>query len=157
MKELNKHAPCKFASRIQKQLFLKPWITKDIFDTIYRKQKMYKTHFKSVDPHEIAKYEVCLKSNETVDAAQTTFIPEKKALLFMMSQCLMVSKTKFQHSVTTTFFFARFSVRALSLRPFCENLVKFRIFGFSSMRRMSVGQQINLKFLVRLGKLQLKH
>ena len=48
----------------------------------------------------------------------------------MMSQCLMISKTKFQQSVTTTFFFVRFSVKALSLRPFCENLLKLRIFGF---------------------------
>ena len=46
----------------------------------------------------------------------------------------MVSKTNFQHSVTTAFFFARFSVKALSLRPFCENLIKLRIFGFVSFR-----------------------
>jgi len=32
--------------------------------------------------------------------------------------------------VTTTFFFAHFSAKALSLRPFCENLIKLRIFGF---------------------------
>jgi len=44
----------------------------------------------------------------------------------------MVSETKFQHSVTTTFFFARFSVKVLSLRPFCVNLIKLRIFGFFS-------------------------
>ena len=70
-----------------------------------------------------------------------------------MSQCRMVSKTKFQHSVTTTFFFARFFVKALSLWPFCENLIKLRIFNFfSSVRRMSVEQRINLKFLVRLVK-----
>jgi len=50
-----------------------------------------------------------------VYAAQKTFIAEKKALLSMMSQRLMVSKTKFQHFVTTTFFFERFSVKALSL------------------------------------------
>ena len=60
-------------------------------------------------------FEVGLKSNRTVHAVQTTFIIEKKALHFMMSQCLMVSKTKFQHSVTNTFFFAHFSVKALSL------------------------------------------
>ena len=52
----------------------------------------------------LPKYQVCLKSNGTVHAAQTTFIAEKKALLSMMSQCLMVWKTKFQHSVTATFF-----------------------------------------------------
>jgi len=32
------------------------------------------------------------------------FYRSLKTLLSMMSQCLMVSKTKFQHSVTTTFF-----------------------------------------------------
>ena len=71
-----------------------------------------------------------------------------------MSQCLMVSKTKFQHSGTTTFFFAHFSVNALILWPFCENLSKLRIFDFlfSLVHRMSVEQQINLKFLVPLGK-----
>ena len=99
-------------------------------------------------------YEVCLKSKGTVHAARTTFIAEKKALLSMMLQCLMVSKTKFQHSVTTTFFFASFSVTALSLRPFCKNLIKLRIFGFFSLvRRMRVEQRINLKFLDRLGKI----
>jgi len=67
-----------------------------------------------------------------------------------MSQCLMVSKTKFHHSVTTTFFFARFLSRRFLL--FCKNLIKSRIFGFSLVRRMSVEQQINLKFLVRFGK-----
>ena len=72
---------------------------------------------------------MCLKSNETVHATRTTFIAKKKALLSMTSQCLMVLNTKFQHSVTTTFFFTRFSVKALFLRPFCENLIKLRIFG----------------------------
>ena len=98
-------------------------------------------------------YEVCKKSNGTVHPVRTTFIAEKKALL-SISQCRTVSKTKFQHSVTTTFFFARFSVKGLSLRPFCENLIKLRSFGFffPLVRRMSVEQPINLKFLVRLGK-----
>ena len=63
----------------------------------------------------IENYEMRLKSYGTAHAARTTFIAEEKALLFKMSQCHMVSKTKFQHSVTTTFFFARFSVKALSL------------------------------------------
>ena len=57
----------------------------------------------------------CFFYNSTVHAARTTFIAEKKALLSMMSQCLMISKTKFQHSVTNTFFSARFSVKAHSL------------------------------------------
>ena len=73
---------------------------------------------------------MCLKSNGTVHAARTTFIAKEKSLLSMMSQCVMVSKTKFQHSVTTTFFFARFSVKAVSLWPFCENLIKLWIFSF---------------------------
>ena len=59
-----------------------------------------------------------------------SLLKKKKALLSMMLQCLMVLKTKFQHSVTTTFFFARFFVLALSLWPFYKNLIKFRIFGF---------------------------
>ena len=54
----------------------------------------------------------------------------KKALLFMMWQRLMISKTKFQHSVTAAFFFARFSVKTLSVRPFCKNFTKLKIFGF---------------------------
>jgi len=58
---------------------------------------------------------VCLKSNGTVHVARKTFISEKRALLSMLLQCLMVLKTNFQHSVTTTFFFARFSVKTLSL------------------------------------------
>ena len=56
LKVVNKHAPLKLASRKQKRLLQKPWITKDIFDAIRRKQKMYKTHFKSGGPHKIAKY-----------------------------------------------------------------------------------------------------
>ena len=60
-------------------------------------------------------YEVCLNSNGAVHAARTTFIAEKKALPFIMSQCRMVSKTNFQLSVTVALFFARFSVKALSL------------------------------------------
>ena len=36
-------------------LLQKPWIKKDIFDAIRRKEKMYKTHFKRGDPHKIAK------------------------------------------------------------------------------------------------------
>jgi len=67
------------------------------------------------NPSHYYTYEVCLKNNGTMHAAPKTFIAEKIALLSMMSQCLMVSQTKFQHSMTTTFFFARFSVKTLSL------------------------------------------
>ena len=55
-------------------------------------------------------YEECLKSKGTEHATQTTFVAEKKALLSMMSQCFMVSKT-----VTITFVLAYFSVKAVSL------------------------------------------
>ena len=64
-------------------------------------------------------YEVSLKSNGTMHVARATFIAEKKALLSVMPQYALVSKTKFQHSVTTTFFFARFSVKTL-----CDRFVK---------------------------------
>ena len=56
LKVVNEHAPLKFASTKQKRLLHKPWISKDIYDVIRRKQKMYKTHFKSGDAHKTAKY-----------------------------------------------------------------------------------------------------
>jgi len=64
--------------------------------------------FKMCFPKKFQMYKVCLKSNGTVHAARITFITEKKALLSMMLQCLVVSKTKFHHSVTTTFFLHAF-------------------------------------------------
>ena len=103
-------------------------------------------------------YKVCLKSNGTEYTARTTFIAEKKALLFT-SECLMVSKTKFQHSVTTPFFFARFSVKALSLWLFCENLIKLRFFGFFLLwcKGGASNNKSTWYFLSVLEKLQLKH
>jgi len=99
---------------------------------------------------------VCLNSNRTVHAARKTFIAEKKALLSMMSQCLMVSKTKFQHSVSTTFFLHVLlsGPEAHSLWLFRENLIKVEFFSFffSLVLRMSIEQWINLKFLVHLRK-----
>ena len=56
LKVVKKHAPFKFVSRKQKRLLQKPWITKQVYDATRRKQKKYKTHFKSGDPHKIAKY-----------------------------------------------------------------------------------------------------
>ena len=35
---------------------MKPWIPTESFDAIHRKQKLYKTHFKSSDPSKIAYY-----------------------------------------------------------------------------------------------------
>ena len=49
LKVVNKRAPLKFASRKRKRLLQKLWITKDIYEAIRRKQKMYKTHFKRRD------------------------------------------------------------------------------------------------------------
>ena len=40
-----KHAPLKKASRKQKRLQNKPWITKGLYKSIKKKQKMYKTHY----------------------------------------------------------------------------------------------------------------
>ena len=56
LKVVNKHETLKVASRKQIQLLQKPWIAKNIYDAIRRKQEMFKTHFKSRDPHKIAKY-----------------------------------------------------------------------------------------------------
>ena len=70
-----------------------------------------------------------------------------------MSQCLMVSKIKFQHSVTTTFFcmfFCQGGFFVTVLWKF-DKIKKFLSF-FSLMRRMIIEQRINLKFPVRLGK-----
>ena len=44
-KEKDKHAPLKIATRKQRKLMLKPWITEDIYKAILLKQKMYKSHF----------------------------------------------------------------------------------------------------------------
>ena len=44
---INKHAPITTASRKQKRLMSKPWITKGLFVSIRYKQSLYKTHFKS--------------------------------------------------------------------------------------------------------------
>ena len=71
-------------------------------------------------------YEACLKSNGTVHAARIAFMAEKKALLFMMSQCLMISKTKSQHSATTTVFFCQ----GIFFVTVFENLINLRMFGF---------------------------
>ena len=51
---INKRAPMRKASTKQKRLLIKTWITTELFDAIRRKQKLYKTHFKSDDPSKIA-------------------------------------------------------------------------------------------------------
>ena len=97
--------------------------------------------------------EVCLKSNETMHAARTTFIAEN-ASLSMMSQCLVISKTKFQHIVTATFFFCTFFYKGNFFVTVLRKFVKIKNFWlfFSLVQRMSVEQRINRKFLVCLGK-----
>ena len=70
---------------------------------------------------------MCLKSNRTVHAARTTF---EKALLSRMSQCLYGFENQISVFCDNYIFFARFSVKALCLLPFCENLKKLRIFFF---------------------------
>ena len=42
---LNKYAPLKRASRKKRKLMSKPWITKGIFVSIWKKQKLYVTHY----------------------------------------------------------------------------------------------------------------
>ena len=69
----------------------------------------------------------------------------------MMSQFFIVSKTKFQHFVTTTgtFFFKGFSNKALSLRPFYNDLMKlkllavFFIFGANDEHRTTNQPEIS--------------
>ena len=72
-----------------------------------------------------------------------------------MSQCLMVSKTKFQHSVTTTFFFCTCFCQGAFFVTDLWKFDKIKNFWpfFTLVRRMSVELRINLKFLVRLGKI----
>ena len=79
--------------------------------------------------------------------------------IYKVCLCLTVSKTKFQHFVTTTFFFARFSSKALFLWSFCENLTQLRIFGFFFLwcKGWASNNESTWYFLSVLEKLQLKH
>jgi len=56
LKVIDKHAPLTSTTRKQKRLLQKPWITKEIYNGIRQKQRMYNTHFKSGDPMKIALY-----------------------------------------------------------------------------------------------------
>ena len=42
---INLHAPLQNATRKQKRLFQKPWITKGLITSIKHKQRLYRTHF----------------------------------------------------------------------------------------------------------------
>ena len=42
---IDRHAPLTLASRRKRKLIKKPWITKGIFTTITRKQKLFVSHF----------------------------------------------------------------------------------------------------------------
>ena len=42
---INLHAPLQNATRKQKRLFQKPWITKDLITSIKHKQRLYRTYF----------------------------------------------------------------------------------------------------------------
>ena len=77
-----------------------------------------------------SEYEVCLKSNGTAHAARTTFIAEKKSIAFYdvtMSYGFENQISTFCNNYTL---FCMFFFKALSLQPFCEDLIKIRIFGF---------------------------
>ena len=95
---------------------------------------------------------MCLKSNGTVHAARTTSIAEKKHC-FLWCHNSYGFENQIQHSVTTTFFCTFFcqSTFFVTVSWKFDKIKNFRLF-FSSVRRMSFEQSINLKFLVRLGK-----
>ena len=48
------HVPIKIASRKRQKLLQRPWITRGLLVSIKRKQKMYKTHFLSIDENLIS-------------------------------------------------------------------------------------------------------
>jgi len=99
---------------------------------------------------------MCLKSNGTVHAAWKTFIAEKKALLPIMSYGFENQISAFCDNYI---FFACFSVMALSLWPFYENLIKLKIFGFFFLwcEGWASNNNSTWNFLSVLKKLQLKH
>ena len=51
-----KHAPLKKASQTKQKQLNKPWLTKGILKSIKRKQKMYRTHFLSIDMQKASEY-----------------------------------------------------------------------------------------------------
>ena len=60
---------------------------------------------------------MCLKTNGTVHCARckNNFYRRERSIALYDVTMSYSFETKFQHSVTTTFFFARFSVKALAL------------------------------------------
>ena len=53
---LNKHAPLKLLPRREKKLFLKPWITKRIYNSIKTKNRLFRICYKHGDITKIAFY-----------------------------------------------------------------------------------------------------
>ena len=51
---VEKHAPKRKLSRNQQRFLRKPWLTREIIESIKSKHTMYKTHFLSNDPVKIA-------------------------------------------------------------------------------------------------------
>ena len=83
-----------------------------------------------------------------------SYITEEKASPFTMSQCFIVAKAKFQHSVTTALFFKDFSAKALSLGLLGKNLIKLKIFViFFFDANDELEQRINLKIFDRVEKI----
>ena len=66
------------------------------------------------------------------DCARFTnnFYRREKSIIFYDVTMSYGFETKFQHSVTTTLFFALFSVKVISLQPFRKNLIKLKTFGY---------------------------
>lgn len=53
---VDKHAPIRLASQCKQKQLNKPWLTKAIFKSVKRKQKMYRTHYLSNDSQKKREY-----------------------------------------------------------------------------------------------------
>ena len=75
-------------------------------------------------------YAECLKSNGTVHVARTTFTAEQKALLSMMSQCLMVSKNQISAFVDNYILFCTFFCQGTFFKTVLWKFDKIKNFWF---------------------------
>ena len=105
--------------------------------------------------HTDCNYEVCLKSKGTVQCARYTnnFYRKEKSIAFhdvTMSYGFENQISAFCGNILFCTFFCQGTFFVTALWKF-DKIKNFWLF-FSLVRRMSVEQQFNLKFLVRLGK-----
>ena len=72
---MNKHCPNKLISRKKQRLNKRPWITKDILNSIRKKQKMYTMHFLNGNNESRLLYKkFANKLNKTKFAAKKRFL-----------------------------------------------------------------------------------